>query len=164
MKPTISKLKKKADTLFSQYIRLKNSDWRGYCQCYTCGKIDHYKKMQCGHYEKRGNNATRYDEENCRVQCLTEKSNLELSNGISMSIKDILPGDKVKAFDEKTFKKRVAIVKSVNSFLPDKLYKVELENGECFFATGDHRVVSNNKWVEIKEMLHSCNEYDILKI
>jgi hypothetical protein len=70
MKPSISKLKKKADAIFSQYIRLKNSDWRGYCTCYTCGKISHYKKLQCGHFEKRGNNATRYDEENCRVQCV----------------------------------------------------------------------------------------------
>ena len=70
MKPSISKLKQKADAVFSQYIRLKNSDWRGYTECFICGKKGHWKSFQNAHYEKRSNNNTRYDEENCYVNCV----------------------------------------------------------------------------------------------
>ena len=31
--------KKKLDEVFSQYIRLKYSDKRGYCRCISCGRI-----------------------------------------------------------------------------------------------------------------------------
>lgn len=64
------KLKDRADQVFSEYIRLKYSDWRGYCGCYTCDKIAHYKDgMQNGHFISRGSSTLRYSEENCRVQC-----------------------------------------------------------------------------------------------
>lgn len=69
MKTPKQKQKEKADKLCSLFIRLKYSDWRGYTQCYTCGKIDHYKKMQCGHFISRANHKLRFDERNLRVQC-----------------------------------------------------------------------------------------------
>lgn len=64
------KQKDRADKLCSLFIRLKYSDWRGYAQCYTCDKIDHYKKMQCGHFISRGSHKLRFDERNLRVQCV----------------------------------------------------------------------------------------------
>ena len=70
MKQTVTKLKKKLDAIFSKYIRLKQADHRGYVTCVTCGKDDHYKNMQCGHFVSRGKLATRYDETNCNVQCV----------------------------------------------------------------------------------------------
>ena len=64
------KLKEKADQIFSEYIRLKYSDWRGYCECYTCGKTAHYKDgMQNGHFISRSSSTLRYSEDNCRTQC-----------------------------------------------------------------------------------------------
>jgi len=63
-----SKLVKKLDTVFSQYIRLKNSvDEKA--TCFTCGKVDHWKKLQNGHFQSRKHYSTRWDEENCQVQC-----------------------------------------------------------------------------------------------
>lgn len=59
---------KKLDTAFSIYIRQKYSDHFGMTSCYTCGVRKHYKDMQNGHYISRGHMATRWDEENCRVQ------------------------------------------------------------------------------------------------
>ena len=38
-------------------------------QCFTCGKIDYYKKLQCGHFQSSFL-ATRFDEENCQPQCV----------------------------------------------------------------------------------------------
>lgn len=64
------KLKQKADAVFSEYIRLKYSDWKEYCECYTCGKTANYKDgMQNGHFISRSSSTLRYSEQNCRVQC-----------------------------------------------------------------------------------------------
>ena len=66
---SISVLKKELDKWFSYFIRLRYSDDNGRAECYTCGKIDHYKRLQCGHFVSRKHLATRFDETNCQVQC-----------------------------------------------------------------------------------------------
>tara|TARA_R100000544_G_scaffold36933_1_gene26414 strand:- start:499 stop:888 length:390 start_codon:yes stop_codon:yes gene_type:complete len=67
-KLTRSKLVKKLDTIFSQYIRLKNST-EEIAECFTCGKRDHWKRLQNGHFQSRKHYSTRWDEINCQVQC-----------------------------------------------------------------------------------------------
>lgn len=69
MKP-LSKLKKELDKWFSLYIRLRHATDTGLAQCYTCNKIDHYKKLQCGHFLSRRHHATRWNKTNCQVQCV----------------------------------------------------------------------------------------------
>ena len=44
-KSTRSKLVAKADKVFSEYIRTRNADERGYVPCFTCGKVDHWKSQ-----------------------------------------------------------------------------------------------------------------------
>lgn len=61
-------LVKKLDQVFSLYIRLRYAK-NEIAECYTCGKKDHYKKLQCGHFMSRKHYATRWDELNCQVQC-----------------------------------------------------------------------------------------------
>ena len=70
-KLTRSKLVKKLDAIFSQYIRLKDADEFGNATCFTCGKVDHWKKLQNGHFQSRKHYATRWDEMNCQVQCVS---------------------------------------------------------------------------------------------
>mgnify|MGYP003644948864 FL=1 len=69
MKSKRSKLIAKADKVFSQYIRKRNADHRDYVACFTCGKVDHWKSQDCGHFMSRKYYNTRWDEENCQVQC-----------------------------------------------------------------------------------------------
>jgi hypothetical protein len=71
-KPTRSKLVKKLDVVFSQYIRLSNSNSRGYCKCVTCGKEGHWKNggIQAGHFMSRKHYSTRWDERNVKPQCV----------------------------------------------------------------------------------------------
>lgn len=69
-KPTRSSLVKKLDSVFSLYIRQRNKDSRGFTECVTCGKKDHYKKLQAGHFISRKNYSTRWDEDNVQVQCV----------------------------------------------------------------------------------------------
>tara|TARA_R110001606_G_scaffold282561_1_gene431162 strand:- start:209 stop:613 length:405 start_codon:yes stop_codon:yes gene_type:complete len=67
---TISKLKKELDKWFSLFIRLRESE-DGIVQCFTCSRISHYKSgMQNGHFQSRKHLSTRWDEENCQVQCV----------------------------------------------------------------------------------------------
>ena len=68
-KLTRSKLVKKLDSVFSQYIRLKDADEFGNATCFTCGKVDHWKKLQNGHFQSRKHYSTRWLELNCQVQC-----------------------------------------------------------------------------------------------
>jgi hypothetical protein len=63
-----SKLIKKLDKVFSLYIRLRYAK-NEIAQCFTCGKKDHYKRLQCGHFQSRKHYSTRWDEINCQVQC-----------------------------------------------------------------------------------------------
>ena len=68
---TISKLKKELDKWFSLYIRLRDATDTGLCQCFTCGKVAHYKTgMQCGHFQSRKHLTTRWGLKNCQVQCV----------------------------------------------------------------------------------------------
>jgi len=68
---TISKLKKELDKCFSLFIRLREATDEGLVQCFTCGKVSHYKSgMQNGHFQSRKHLATRWNQENCQVQCV----------------------------------------------------------------------------------------------
>ena len=70
MPTTISKLKKKLDSLFSQYTRLRNADQLGRVKCFTCGVEKHWKEQQAGHFQSRSHHSTRWDEVNVQVQCV----------------------------------------------------------------------------------------------
>lgn len=72
-KPTVSKLKKELDTIFSKYIRLKDADSLGNVKCYTCGVVKQWQKdgMQAGHFMSRKHTVTRWDEQNVKPQCYT---------------------------------------------------------------------------------------------
>jgi len=70
-KLTRSKIVKKLDNIFSQYIRISNSK-NGNCTCVTCGKVGDWKNggMQAGHFMSRKHYSTRWDERNVKPQCV----------------------------------------------------------------------------------------------
>ena len=65
-----TKLKAELDRVFSLYIRQKNASSSGMVKCYTCNKIGHWKELQNGHFLSRRHLATRWDEDNCKCQCV----------------------------------------------------------------------------------------------
>lgn len=67
-KKTRSQVVKLLDKVFSEYIRRRFAK-NEIAECFTCGKKDHWKKLQCGHFQSRKHYATRWDEINCQVQC-----------------------------------------------------------------------------------------------
>jgi len=68
-KPSRSSLVKRLDSEFSKYIRQRFAV-RGKARCFTCGKIDHWKNLQCGHFQSRKHYSTRWNPQNCQVQCV----------------------------------------------------------------------------------------------
>lgn len=60
----------KLDKVFSIYIRTRYSI-NEMSECYTCGKKDHYKKLQAGHFASRRHYSTRWNEYNVQVQCFS---------------------------------------------------------------------------------------------
>ena len=68
-KPLRKNLIKELDTVFSQYIRLRYAK-NEIAECVTCGKKEHWKKLQNGHFMSRSNYSTRWNEDNCQVQCV----------------------------------------------------------------------------------------------
>jgi 5-methylcytosine-specific restriction endonuclease McrA len=65
---SVSSLKKKADKVFSKYIRERDSEG-GFSECFTCGVQKPISQMQNGHFVSRAVNKLRYDELNCHAQC-----------------------------------------------------------------------------------------------
>tara|TARA_R110002012_G_scaffold309285_2_gene516205 strand:+ start:565 stop:969 length:405 start_codon:yes stop_codon:yes gene_type:complete len=65
---SISKLKKELDKWFSLYIRLRDANDYGMVQCFTSGRVYHYKRMHAGHFMSRRYLATRFNEWNVQPQ------------------------------------------------------------------------------------------------
>lgn len=65
---SVSELKKKADKVFSIWIRNRDSV-DGYAVCFTCGVPKPISQMQAGHFVSRRVNLLRYDEKNVHAQC-----------------------------------------------------------------------------------------------
>ena len=68
-RPKRSSLIKTLDKEFSIYIRRRNAK-NNIATCFACGKKDHYKNLQNGHFMSRKHYSTRWDETNCQVQCV----------------------------------------------------------------------------------------------
>ena len=96
----ISKLKKEADTLFSEYIRKRDKGI-----CFTCGNKKRWRRQQAGHYVSRSWNKLRFDERNVNCQCMAcniwKKGNMDeyalnLIKKHGVFILELLHKDKVK--------------------------------------------------------------------
>lgn len=72
MSKELSKLKKKADAIFSKYVRMRDGEktpdgW--YATCITCGAYKPIAQMQAGHFVSRMYNILRFDDQNVNAQC-----------------------------------------------------------------------------------------------
>lgn len=76
-KPSIAKLKKKLDSVFSKWVRYSHSPDGVHVTCYTCGVTRPIKKMHNGHHISRAIPPTRYHVNNCRPQCVRCNTYLE---------------------------------------------------------------------------------------
>ncbi len=70
MKPKNRKVAKaRLWKVFSEYVRRRDSDWRGYAPCISCGKVFQWKEMDAGHFIGRENTQVFVHEQNVNAQC-----------------------------------------------------------------------------------------------
>ncbi len=105
---------RKADRIFSKYIRLRFAI-NFYVMCVTCGRKDHYKRMQNGHFIGRKVTALRYDEINCNVQC--DYCNEDLSGNLK----------KYQEFLERTYGKSVIPMLKLKARTAPKLQTYQIQ-------------------------------------
>lgn len=66
----VTGLKAALDKIFSQFIRLRDSDDNGYITCYCCGKRVFWKEAHNMHYIPRQHLSLRFSEINCNAGCV----------------------------------------------------------------------------------------------
>ncbi len=114
--------KKKADDIFSQYIRGLYNTTSGYSKCYTCGKIKEnfgglLKGLHCGHYFPKGKFWwLRYRVENVLPQCY----DCNVNNGESIAA---MRPELVKKFGEE----KILILEKDSRIIPFSRKDRELE-------------------------------------
>ena len=67
--PSKTKLRQKADSIFSTYIRLRDADKNWTVRCPLCWAKMFWKQAQNMHFIKRSCWIYRYDETNCHAGC-----------------------------------------------------------------------------------------------
>lgn len=65
----LKSLEKKLDKVFSEYIRRRDADENENAYCVTCGRVSHWRELQCGHWVKRQHRSTRWEVTNAAAQC-----------------------------------------------------------------------------------------------
>ena len=125
---------KKLDTIFSQFVRLRDTDEYGYGACITCGEYFHYDDLECGHFRSRRHLTTRWREENAHAQC--KKCNQAEDIGAYMIamlnlhgmdvVSDIIEKSKVSyKFTKEDYEEMYKHYrKKVKELLKDKMFKV----------------------------------------
>ncbi len=71
-KKALATLKRELWKLRSEFTRRRDSDWRGYLTCISCGKVFQWKEVHAGHYHSRRHDFTTellLDERNVNGQC-----------------------------------------------------------------------------------------------
>jgi len=66
---TIAQEVDKAAVLLQKLVRMKAADDYGYAQCVSCGRVDHWKGMDGGHYYSRRHTRLKLFTENLHIQC-----------------------------------------------------------------------------------------------
>lgn len=66
---TIAQEVDKAAVLLQKLVRMKAADDYGYTQCVSCGRVEHWKGVDAGHYFSRRHTRLKCFEENIHVQC-----------------------------------------------------------------------------------------------
>ena len=114
------------DKVFSLYIRKRDSVG-GVGRCISCGKIILAKYNHCGHFINRRHLSTRFDEQNCNLQCVSCNS-----------------------FDEGNFEGyRAGLIKKYGEGTPEKLYIKKFN--ECHLSQTEINILTKYYKTKLKE-------------
>ena len=84
--------------VFSQFIRLRDSNDRGFGKCFTCPRVIHWTKGDCGHGIPRQYKGTKYNECNNHLQC-------KHCNGFNGGVREVYKEEMDKRYGKGTWDK-----------------------------------------------------------
>ena len=88
---------------------------------------------------------------NC-YQCLNEVEKVLLSNGDFKMIKDIKIGDEIICINPNTNEKSISkVINHYNRFTNKIVYNIKILSGRTITATFDHKFITNQGWMEVKD-------------
>jgi DNA-directed RNA polymerase beta subunit len=89
---------------------------------------------------------------NC-YQCLNEFEPVLLSNGDTKFIKDIKIGDEIICFNPNTMMTdKSRVIHHYNRFTNKTVYNIKILSGRTITATYDHKFMTNQGWIEVKDL------------
>ncbi len=89
---------------------------------------------------------------NC-YQCLNENEKVLLSNGSMKLIKDVRTGDEVVCFNPKTMETDISkVVHQYHRMTTKAVFNIKVLSGRTITATYDHKFMTNQGWVEVKNL------------
>lgn len=112
---------KKLWKVFSEYIRRRDSNKDGFGKCFTCHRIIHWKKGDCGHGIGRQHRVTKYNEKNNHLQC-------KLCNGFEGGKREIYKEEMNKRYGAGTWE-----LMELASKKPAKLGQFEIDQLEKYY-------------------------------
>jgi len=94
---------------------------------------------------------------NC-YQCLNENEKVLLSNGSFKLIKDIKIDDEVICFNPETKIQSISkVINHYNRITSKTVYNIKIISGRSITATYDHKFMTDNGWVEVKNFNKNTN-------
>jgi radical SAM superfamily enzyme YgiQ (UPF0313 family) len=106
-------------------------------------------------YNGRSPAAALYTSLGCQFKCqfcLESNTKIIVSNGKNKKAKDIVKGDKLVAYNEKTGEVVETTVLESISRTVDLLYHITLSDGKTIKATGEHPFYLEGRWVNAEEL------------
>lgn len=89
---------------------------------------------------------------NC-YQCLNENEKVLLSNGSIKLIKDVKVGDEVVCFNPKTMETDVSkVINQYHRITTKAVFNIKILSGRTITATYDHKFMTNQGWIEVKNL------------
>ncbi len=89
---------------------------------------------------------------NC-YQCLNEFEKVLLSNGDFKFIRDIEVGDEVVCFNPKNMEKSISkVINHYNRITNKLVYNIKIISGRTITATYDHKFMTNQGWIEVRNL------------
>jgi hypothetical protein len=83
---------------------------------------------------------------------LNELEEVMLSNGHMKLIKDIIIGDEIICFNPKTMKTAISkVINHYNRITNKIVYNIKILSGRTITATHDHKFMTNQGWVQVKD-------------
>lgn len=113
----IKNLRKNVWDLNSEWVRRRGANFQGYNACFTCGKQEHWKEMNAGHYIHR--DALDFEELNINPQCV--RCNKWLSGNLGVYAARL-----IEVFGLKAFQKLEAKRYLIRKFSREELEKLKI--------------------------------------